>query len=204
MVQYFSPFQVLTAIISRFDRQLLGNKLSFAPCSMHILFDSNKFHKFWMSCACRNQLSKDSRNQRKSRPPGTFCADRPDTSTYMGPIISPEKCDMFMRFQNKANISYPVGGPGRHKVQLKRPHTSAKIIKWGNHPFQKQSGVMLCNVGEAEGRGAPEAGRPAYLRLPGPRQKYPRKPPREPTSRRDQEPSTESRWPDGTPLGRPA
>jgi len=59
MVQYFSPFLVLTAIISRFDRQLLGNKLSFAPCSMHILFDSNKFHKFWMSCACRNPLSKD-------------------------------------------------------------------------------------------------------------------------------------------------
>ena len=53
---------VLTAIISRFDRQLLGNKLSFAPCSMYILFNSNKFHKFWMSCACRNSLSKDGRN----------------------------------------------------------------------------------------------------------------------------------------------
>ena len=49
---------VLTAIISHFGHQLLGNKLSFVPCSMHILFDSNKFHKFWMSCACRNSLSK--------------------------------------------------------------------------------------------------------------------------------------------------
>ena len=85
---------------------------------------------------------------------------------------------MFMRFQNKANISYPVGGPGRHKVQLKSPHTSAKIVKWGNHPFQKQCGVMLCNGSEAEGRGAPEAGRPANLRPTGPRQQHPRKPPR--------------------------
>ena len=128
---------------------------------MHILFDSNKFHKFWMSCACRNPLSKDGRNQRKSRPPGTFRADRPDTSTYMGPIVSLEQCDMFIRFQNKANISCPVSGPERHNVQLKSPHISAKIVKWGNHPFQKQCGVLLCNVGEAEGRGAPEAGRPA-------------------------------------------
>ena len=141
----------MTAIISRSDRQLLGNKLSFALCSMHILFDSNKFHKFWMSCVCRNPLSKDGRSQRKSRPPGTFRADWPDTSTYMGPMLSLEHCDMFMRFQNKANISYPVGGPGRHKVQLKSPHTSAKIVKWGNHPFQKQCGVLLCSVGEAEG-----------------------------------------------------
>ena len=100
-----------------------------APCSMHILFNSNKFHKFWMSCACRNPLSKDGRNQRKSRPPGTFRADRPDTSTYMGPILLLEQCDTFIRFKNKANISYPIGRPGRHNVQPKSPHASAKIVK---------------------------------------------------------------------------
>ena len=155
---------MLTAIISRFDCQLLGNKLSFALCSMHILFDSNKFHKFWMSCACRYSLSKDRRNQRKSRPPGTFRADRPDTSIYMGPILLLEQYDMFIRFQNEVNIAYPIDGPGRHKVQLKDPHVSAKIVKWENHPFQKQSGVLLCNVGEAEGRGDPEAGHPAQDR----------------------------------------
>jgi len=76
----------------------------------------------------------------------------------MGPILLLEQYDMFIRFQNKANIAYPVGGPGRHQVQLKIPLASAKIVKWGNHPFQKQCGVMLCNVGEAESRGAPEAG----------------------------------------------
>ena len=65
----------------------------------------------------------------KSWPPGTFRADRPDTSTYMGPILLLEQCDMFIRFQNKANIAYPVGGPGRHKDQPKDPHTSAKIVK---------------------------------------------------------------------------
>ena len=131
--------------------------MSFALCSMHILFDSNKFHKFWMSCACRSPLSKDSRNHRKS----TFCADRPGTSTYMGPILSLEQCDMFIRFQNKVNISYPVSGPERHKVQLKSPHISAKIVKWGNYPFQRQCGVFMCNVGEMKDRGAPEVGRPA-------------------------------------------
>ena len=141
----------MTAIISHSDRQLLGNKLSFALCSMHILFDSNKFHKFWMSCACRYSLSKDGRNQRKSRPLCTFRADRPDTSTYMGPIILLEQCDTFIRFHNKTNISYPVSGPGRHKVQPKEPHASAKIVKWGNHPFQRQCGVLMCNVGETEG-----------------------------------------------------
>ena len=149
-------------------------------------------------------MSKDGRNQRKSRPPGTFRADRPDTSTYMGPIFLLEQCDTFISFQNKVNISYPVGGPGRHKVQPKDPHASAKIIKWGNHPFQRQCGALICNVGEAEDRGAPEAGRPAYLRPPSPRNEHPRKPPNEPTSRSDQEPSTEGRWPDGTPLGWPA
>ena len=82
-----------------------------------------------MSCACRNLLSKDGRNQRKSRPPGTFRADRHDTSTYMGPILLLEQCDTFIRFQNKANISYPVSGLGRHKVQPKDPHVSAKIVK---------------------------------------------------------------------------
>jgi hypothetical protein len=122
---------VLTAIISRFDRQLLGNKLSFAPCSMHILFDSNKFHKFWMSCACRNPLSKYSRNQRKSRPPGTFRADRPDTSTYMGPILSLEQCDIFIRFQNKANISYPRKAQG----STRRPTCQCQDCQMGKPPI---------------------------------------------------------------------
>jgi len=44
-----SPRRLLMAIISRFDRQLLGNEMSFTLCSIHILFNSNKFHKFWMS-----------------------------------------------------------------------------------------------------------------------------------------------------------
>ena len=111
---------------------------------------------------------------------------------------------MFMRFQNKANISYPVDGPGRHKVQPKDPHASTKIVKWENHPFQRQCGVWLCNVGEAEDGGAPETGRLAYLRLPSPRKRHPRKLTREPMSRSNQEPFTVGRWPDGTPLGRPA
>jgi hypothetical protein len=43
---------VLTAIISHFDHQLLGNNMSFTPYSIHILLISNKCNKFWMSCGC--------------------------------------------------------------------------------------------------------------------------------------------------------
>ena len=63
------------------------------------------------------------------RPACTFRADWPDTNTYMSPINLLEQCDTFIRFQNKANILYPIGGPKRHKVQPKDPHASAKILK---------------------------------------------------------------------------
>ena len=52
---------LLTAIISHFDRQLLGNKLSFAPCSIHILPNPNKFHKLWwfeMFCSIMLRIYK--------------------------------------------------------------------------------------------------------------------------------------------------
>ena len=147
---FLNMYYMLTSIISRSDSQLLGNKMSFCTMFHAYLFNSNKFHKFWMSCACRNPLSKDGQNQRKSRPPGTFRADRPDTSTYMGSIFLSEERDTFIRLQNKANISYPVVGPRRHKVQAKDPHASAKNIKWGNHPSQRQCGVLICNVGKME------------------------------------------------------
>ena len=49
----------LTAIIFYFDHQLLGNKMSFALCSIHILLISNEFHKFWMSWDCRRLYAKN-------------------------------------------------------------------------------------------------------------------------------------------------
>ena len=52
--QKFKLGGVLTAIISHFDRQLLRNKMSFTPCSTHILLISNNCNKFWMSCGHRN------------------------------------------------------------------------------------------------------------------------------------------------------
>ena len=71
----------------------------------------------------------------REMPPGIFRADRPDTSTYMGPILLPEQCDMFMRLHNEANITNPVGGPGRHKDQTKDPHARAQNVKWKTtHP----------------------------------------------------------------------
>ena len=55
--QKFKLGGVLTAIISHFDRQLLGNKLRLALCSIHILPNPNKFHKlWWFEMICRIML----------------------------------------------------------------------------------------------------------------------------------------------------
>ena len=59
--------KVLMASISHSDCQLLGNKLSFTQCSIHILFNSNKFHMFWMSCDFRWTCTKVGRNCAKSQ-----------------------------------------------------------------------------------------------------------------------------------------
>ena len=73
--QKFKLGGVLTAIISQFDHQFLGNKMSFTPCSMHIFLISNKFHKFWMSCAFRRQYTKNEPKLGKTQ------AGQPSTST---------------------------------------------------------------------------------------------------------------------------
>jgi len=64
---------LLTAIISYFDRQLLGNKMSFTLCSIHILFISNEFYKFWMSFDFRSRCTKNGQIWAKTQPnrPGT-------------------------------------------------------------------------------------------------------------------------------------
>ena len=58
---------LLIAIISYFDRQLLGNNMSFTLCSIHILFNSNEFHEFWMSLDLRNRCTKIEQNWAKSQ-----------------------------------------------------------------------------------------------------------------------------------------
>ena len=120
-----------------------------------------------MSCAYRNSLSKEDRNQRKFRPPGIFRGDRPDTCTYKCAIFLQEQRDTFIRLQSEANISDSVGGPGRHNDQAENPQASAQIVKWGNHPPQRHCGALISNVGETEGQGAPEAGHPASPGPPG-------------------------------------
>ena len=54
-----------------FDLQLLGNKMSFTPCSIHILLISNKCNKFWMSCGCRRLYTENQEKWAKTQ------ADRP-------------------------------------------------------------------------------------------------------------------------------
>ena len=53
---------VLTAINSNSSRQLFGNNMSFTLCSIHILFISNEFHKFWMSFDFKNRCTKNEQN----------------------------------------------------------------------------------------------------------------------------------------------
>jgi len=55
------------------SRHLLGNKMSFTLCSIHILFISNEFYKFWMSFDFRSRCTKNGQIWAKTQPnrPGT-------------------------------------------------------------------------------------------------------------------------------------
>ena len=106
--QKFKLGGVLTAIISHFDRQLLGNEMSFIPCSIHILLISNKFHKFWMSCAFRRQYTKNVPKLGKTQ------AGRPGTSTH---------CDMSLIQEWSDILTLPLN----HGFQV-------GLIKWTERP----------------------------------------------------------------------
>ena len=45
--------------------------MSFTLCSIHILFNSNEFHKFWISFDCRSRCTKNEQNWAETQ------ADRP-------------------------------------------------------------------------------------------------------------------------------
>ena len=100
-------FHVLTVNFS-------GIKWAFALCSIHILFNCNKFKKFCMSCACRRSKPKNGPKRRRSRPPSLDSAGRPDTSTYMGASLLQEQRDMLTMLLNQGLAPDSVGGPGRH------------------------------------------------------------------------------------------
>ena len=41
--------------------------MSFTLCSIHILFISNEFHKFWMSFDCRSRCTKNEQKWAKTQ-----------------------------------------------------------------------------------------------------------------------------------------
>ena len=84
---------LLTVTISRSDRQLLRNKSSFTLCSIHILFNSNKFHKFWISFDFRSKCIRTGRNWVETGPTGLSWASQPGTSTYMATSSIQGQCD---------------------------------------------------------------------------------------------------------------
>jgi len=112
-------YYMLTSIISRSDSQLLGNKMSFCTMFHAYLFNSNKFHKFWMSCAYRRSQPKSGWKRRKSRPLGLDHVGRSYTSTYMGAFLFQKKRDMLTMPLNQGLAPDSVGGPGRHRHQPK-------------------------------------------------------------------------------------
>ena len=78
----------MTVIISHFDRQLLRNKLIFALCTIYILFNSNEFHKFWMSFDFRSKVCQNWTKLAGNQ------AGRPGTSTYMAISLIQGQYDM--------------------------------------------------------------------------------------------------------------
>ena len=58
---------LLTTINLHSSCQLLGNNTSFTLRSIHILFISNEFHKFWMSFDFRNKCAKNGQNWAKTQ-----------------------------------------------------------------------------------------------------------------------------------------
>ena len=75
---------VSTVIILHFDRQFLGNKLSFTICSIYILFNSNEFYKFWMGIDFRSKCAKNGRKWAKSQADWLGTSTNTATSSIKG------------------------------------------------------------------------------------------------------------------------
>ena len=158
---------MLTANISHSDRQLLRNKLSFTLCSIHILFNSNMFHKFWMSSDFRRTHDKNGRNWARSQ------ADRP----LLGRPASPRPAGLaplqtLSRLRSRGNVTSSSAYEPRigcrfdrmsRKVytRIKGPTTQCKVMSMSSIHLPGRSQASTCNVSATEGREEPEGGRPA-------------------------------------------
>ena len=169
---------------------------------MHILFNSKKFHKFLMSCACRRSKPKNGRKRRKSRPSGLERAGQLDTSTYMGAFLFQK--DMLTMPLNQGLAHDSFGGPERHGHQPKGPISRCPEKQTSVIPIP---GVMWSINLQRRQNGGPtgSGGRPSGLsRVDRPRKLYLDQAPTEPASRRDQERPSESGGQTATPPGWPA
>ena len=127
----------LMAIISHSDRQLLGNNLSFTLCSIHILFNSNKFNKFWMSFDFRWTHAKNGQNWAESK------ADRPLLGRTAWHLYT--RCHIFdpgamwhvqMPLSQELDVGMIEWTEGLHKDQ--RTHTSVQTrVQVTNPPPRK-------------------------------------------------------------------
>ena len=58
---------MLTAIISHSKPSTSRKNMNFTLCSIHILFNSNEFHEFWMSFDSRNRCTKNEQKRAKTQ-----------------------------------------------------------------------------------------------------------------------------------------
>ena len=153
---------LLTAIISHFGRQLLGNNMSFTPCSMHILLISNKCNKFWMSCGCRRLYTENHEKWAKTQ------AGRPGTSTKCAPSSVQERRYMFTKSLNRGLQVGLMKWTERPSTWIKGPTCSTYPDLLGRsttmdfmHPLINMSVKRRAEMCQLQA-GRPRGGRPAY------------------------------------------
>ena len=159
------------AIISRSDRQLLRNKSSFTLCFIHILFNSNKFHKFWMSFDFRRTHAKRGRIWVKTQ------ADRPILGRPAWHPYTPSHdfdpgamSGTQMYLSRGLDVGLIVWterlAQGSKDPQLSaKPCPSQQSTPWSNHKRQDTTSVERRASMNQREAGRPPLGRPTWLCL---------------------------------------
>ena len=121
-----APWPVLTAINSHSSRQLLGNNMSFTLCSIHILFISNEFHKFWMSSDCRSRCTKNEQKWAKTQA-GRLLLGRPAWHLQEhGPGFNPVAMRHVREALSRGLGFNSIGYTERHQHWSKDPQSSPR------------------------------------------------------------------------------
>ena len=125
--------------------------MSFALCSIHILFNPNEFHEFWMSCDCRSRCTKIEQIWAKSQ------ADRPllGRPAWHLQKHGPSFNLVAMRHTHKAQSQ----GLGSGSTSIQRSTRQPKIKYISATHFPGEGTRAVQNLGKPRGRDGPEGDR---------------------------------------------